>query len=364
VIETIMNSGFQGDDIMNKKWNIIMVLMLMVPVASYALADDADDNQQNEVEINEKTQKEIEIMSDHLGAQIRLLQLEKAITKNIAKGNEVIAALKEADINTTVLEAILAELELVKEEVQSADPNVTDAVQVFIGLKADAIELSKEFRDTVRTLVDEKTQEQLRERIREMVCERVQNLSRKIQNRIRQFNRDQVQRIYGVLGETNMSIQNEYQNGTVAQEQVRMQVRARIQNMTSEKKFDVYSELAQYKIRTRIQAHVSVDNATDHFRERQEERLTNRLRMAQGQQNGVDDRVQAAMEQRMRNRLNNLNEGDSGSDNGTDNTNGSNGNDQGNSDTGNGNNSDAGNGNNDDNHHGNNGNTSGGSGRP
>jgi hypothetical protein len=125
VIETIMNSGFQGDDIMNKKWNIIMVLMLMVPLASYALADDADDTQQDEIEINEETQKEIEIMSDHLGAQIRLLQLEKAITKNIAKGNEVIAALKEADINTTILEAILAELELVKEEVQSADPNVT-----------------------------------------------------------------------------------------------------------------------------------------------------------------------------------------------------------------------------------------------
>jgi hypothetical protein len=360
VIETIMNSGFQGDDIMNKKWNIIMVLMLMVPLASYALADDADDTQQDEIEINEETQKEIEIMSDHLGAQIRLLQLEKAITKNIAKGNEVIAALKEADINTTILEAILAELELVKEEVQSADPNATDAVQIFIGLKADAIELSKEFRDTVRTLIDEKTQEQLRERIQEMVCERIQNLSRKIQNRIRQFNRDQVQRIYGVLGETNMSIQN----GAVTQEQLKIQVRTRIQNMTSEKKFDVYSELAQYKIRTRIQAHVSVDNATDHFRERQEERLTNRLRMAQGQQNGADDPIQAAMEQRMRNRLNNLNEDDNGSDNGTNNTNGSNNNDQGNSDTGNGNKSDEGNGNNDDNHQGNNNNTSGGSGRP
>ena len=305
-METTVNRGFVGDDTMNKRWSIIMVLLLMISLTSFAVADDAEDTEQDDLEIDEETQEEIEIMPYPYGAQIRLLQLEKAITKNIARGTEIIAALQEVDVNTTSLEAILAELELVKEEVQAADPNATDAVQVFIDLKADAIELSKEFRDTVRELIDDTTLEALRERIREMTCERVQNLSKNIQNRIRQFNRYQAQRIYQLFGETNMSTQN----GTVTRELLRQRLRTHLRNMSSEKRYDLYAELAQYKIRTRIQAHASIDNATENFQERQEERLTNRLRYAQGGQTGVDDRIKAAMEQRMRNRLNNMNNGD------------------------------------------------------
>jgi len=289
-----------------------MVLLLMMSLTSFAVADDAEDTEQDDVEIDEETQDEIEIMPYPHGAQIRLLQLEKAITKNIARGTEIIAALQELDVNTTDLEAILAELELVKEEVQAADPNATDAVQVFIDLKADAIELSKEFRDTVRELVDEITLEALRERIREMTYKQMQNISAKIQNRIRLFNRNQAQRIYKLFGETNMSLQN----GTVTREQLRQHMRTQLSNMSSEKRYNLYAELAQYKIRTRIQAHASIDNATEDFQERQEERLTNRLRNTQGGQTGVDERVKAAMEQRMRNRLNNMNNGNDNDHNG------------------------------------------------
>ena len=311
-METNVNRGFVGDNTMNKRWSIIMVLLLMMSLTSFAVADDAEDTEQDDVEIDEETQDEIEIMPYPHGAQIRLLQLEKAITKNIARGTEIIAALQELDVNTTDLEAILAELELVKEEVQAADPNATDAVQVFIDLKADAIELSKEFRDTVRELVDEITLEALRERIREMTYKQMQNISAKIQNRIRLFNRNQAQRIYKLFGETNMSLQN----GTVTREQLRQHMRTQLSNMSSEKRYNLYAELAQYKIRTRIQAHASIDNATEDFQERQEERLTNRLRNTQGGQTGVDERVKAAMEQRMRNRLNNMNNGNDNDHNG------------------------------------------------
>ena len=311
-METNVNRGFVGDNTMNKRWSIIMVLLLMMSLTSFAVADDAEDTEQDDVEIDEETQDEIEIMPYPHGAQIRLLQLEKAITKNIARGTEIIAALQELDVNTTDLEAILAELELVKEEVQAADPNATDAVQVFIDHKADAIELSKEFRDTVRELVDEITLEALRERIREMTYKQMQNISAKIQNRIRLFNRNQAQRIYKLFGETNMSLQN----GTVTREQLRQHMRTQLSNMSSEKRYNLYAELAQYKIRTRIQAHASIDNATEDFQERQEERLTNRLRNTQGGQTGVDERVKAAMEQRMRNRLNNMNNGNDNDHNG------------------------------------------------
>ncbi len=287
-----------------------MVLLLATSMVPLTLADEAEDTQQDEVKI----------MNDQLGAQIRLLQLEKAITKNILKGEEVVSVLKESEYDTTELEAILAELELLKEEVQSADPNSTDAVQIFVDLKSDAVELTKDFREALKELLDEKTIEELRERIREMVCEQVQNLSQQIQNRTRQFNRNQLHKIYGIIEETDSSLIDEYQNGNVTREQVKQQISKKVNEMTKEKRYQVFSELKEGSIRERIQARVCVEDAAEKFQERKEVRLTNRLRSAQ---NIDDDQIRTEMEQRMQNRLNDMDNG------------GNNANDNGNNGTGN-----------------------------
>jgi len=288
---------------MRKILSIVMVLLLAASVVPLALADEAGDIQQDEVEIDAETQDEVEIMYYQFGAEVRLLQLEKSITKNILKGEEVVSVLKGAEYNTTELEAILSELELLKEEVQSADPNSTDAVQIFVDLKSDAIELTKDFRETLKDLLDEGTVEELRERIREMVCEQVQNLSQQIRNRIRQFNRNQLHRIYGIIGETNSSLINEYQNGNVTKEQVKQQISKKVNEMTKEKRYQIFSELKEGKIRERIQARVCVENVTQNFQERKEARLTNRLHNAQNAQN-IDNQVRAEMENRIMQRLN------------------------------------------------------------
>ena len=299
---------------MKKILNIVIVLVLVASLMPLALADEAEDTQE-EIEADAETQEELEIMGDQTGAYIRLLQLEKAITKNIIKGEEVISVLKEAEYNTTELEAILAELEFLKEEVQSADPNSTDAVQIFVDLKSDAVELTKEFREALNELLDEQTIESLRERIREMVCEQVQNLSTKIQNQIRQFNINQLHRIYGVFGETNNSLLSEYQNGSLTKDQVKQQISKIVNNVTKERKYQIFSELKEYKIRNRIQSRVCIENATENFQERKEERITNRIHNSQ---NVDDDQVRAEMEQRMRNRLNNMNpDGSGGNGNGS-----------------------------------------------
>lgn len=321
---------------MKRKWIISIVLMLMVSLVPLSLADEADDAQQDEVELDDETREEVEILNDQIGACIRLLQLEKAITKNIIKGEEVVSVLDNLEINTTGLEAIIAELELLKEEVQSVDPNLTDVVQIFVDLKSDAVELTKDFRDTLKELINETTLEQLRERLREMVCEQVHNLSKKIQNRIRLFNRNQLHRIYGFLGEINGSFLNEYQNGNLTKEQVKQQISKMVNQMTKEKRNQIFAELKEYKIRSRIHARACVENATDGFHERKEVRLTNRLRHAQDSQNNFDSRVRAEMEKRMNNRLN----GDGGTDSGS--SSGDGGNGSGSGDGGNGGNNPSG----------------------
>lgn len=286
--------------------------MLLMSTASLALAEDEADDITEEVEIDEETQEETEIMTDSVGAEIRLLQLEKAITKNIIKGEEVISVLEGLGYNITELEAILAELELLLGEVQAADPNATDAVQVFVDLKSDAKELTTEFRDTLKAMLDDDEMDGLKERIHSRIQEQVQNLTEKIQNRIRTYNRNQLHRLYGFIGENAESFLAEYQNGTVTKEQVKSQINKMVNNMTREKRNEIFSEFKESKIQSKIKAMVCVENATQNFTARKELRLEHRLRYANNSQSPGDAQVRAEMQQRIENRLSAI---DRGSDN-------------------------------------------------
>ncbi|MBN2603071.1 MAG: hypothetical protein JXA91_02945 [Candidatus Thermoplasmatota archaeon] len=288
---------------MKKMMKIAVVLAVFALLTPVVYADEVDNTQNVIVDIDTETQEEVEIIKDGIGASIRLLQLEKSILKNIIKGEEVVSFLKELEYNTTDLEAILAELELLIQEVQSADPNSTDSVQIFVDLKSDAIELTKEFREKIEELLDEATIEQLRLRIREMVSDQVQNLTKRIQNHIRTFNRNQLHRIYGLVGEFDNSTINQYQNGSLTKEQVKNQISKFINNMTKAKKYQIFSELKEEKIRLRVQARAHVDNVTVNFQERKEMRLRNRIQNALKM---VEGPVRAEIQNRITVRMNNL----------------------------------------------------------
>ena len=250
----------------------------------------------------------------------------------------VISVLNETEYNTTDLEAILAELKLLLEEVQSTDANSTNATQIFVDLKSDAIEITKDFRDTLKELIDGQTLEQLRERIKQFVCEQVQNLTTRIQNGIRQYNRNQLHRVYNILGEKNESLLNNYQNCTVTMAQVKNQIYKIVNQMSKEKRYNIFSQIKQYKIQSEIQSRICVQNATEGFKERKENRLTNRLQYSD---DVFDNAVGKEMENRIRNRMNEDggnavddsvsggNNADSGSDNNNVDTGGGNGNSYG-----------------------------------
>ena len=299
---------------MKKMLNILIVLILLSSMLPLAFADESG-NTSNDIEIDAETQQQTEIMNCSVGAEIRLLQLEKAITKNIIKGNETVSVLKDLDYNTTELEAILAELEFLLWNVQEADPNATDAVQVFVDLKSDAKELTEEFRDTLKAMLDDETLEGLRERIRLMTCEQVQNLTKKIENRIRTYNKNQLHRLYGFLDDLNNSFLEGYETGNITKEQVKNQISKIVNNMTKEKRNQIFSELKMYRIRTRIKSTVCVENATHNFTVRKQLRIQHRLQYSKNAQSPEDSQVRSEMQHRMENRLNDMGSSGSGSGN-------------------------------------------------
>ena len=250
-------------------------------------------------------------MNNWVGAEIRLLQLEKSITINLFKGEEILSNLTGLGFDTTELQAILFELELLKEEVIAADPNATDAVQIFVDLKHDAVSLTKEFRDSLKEILNDDAIEQLRERVGEMVCEQAQNLSKNIQNRIRQFNRNQINKIYQIAGENNDSLLNQYQNGTLTMNQVKQQIQKMVNQMINGKRYTLFYQLKQEKIQNQIKVKNCVQNASEGFQTRQESRLQKRL---QKSENMSDNPVNEETAERIRNRIKYIGNYGTGSD--------------------------------------------------
>jgi len=268
---------------MKQMKSLIMVLLLMTSVVSLAVADQAGDNSQGNHANNEgsdhhtnetkhafenETEHELGIMNSTLGSEIRLLQLEKSILTNLLKGLMTVQVLKGLEVNTSTLEAILADLRDVLVDVQNADPAANDSVQIFIELKNTSRSLTKEFRDTLQQLVTNETIALLREQLRNITSSDLQNCSLKLRLCIRHYNRNQLYRLYGIIGETNTTLINQYLNGTVNLSQVKFQLYKLINQMTKDKRDMIFSEFKEENIKKKIRSHTYMNEFEHHGNER------------------------------------------------------------------------------------------------
>ena len=238
---------------------------------------DDEDTEEDEAEDEEETEQEVEAMSNGLGAQIRLLQLEERIARNILAGQEVIAAIKTNGTNTTELEAIISEMETLKEEVKAADPSAEDAVQQFVDLKKDAIDLSKQFRDKARALLTPSDAEQLRNKIKRMDREELNELTRKVRERIRAFNAEKLQKIFEILGIENTELIARLQSGNATIKGVRDIIKEQLKAMTPEEKKEKLAELKEEGVKRNIFRAAAMQKAKLNYLVRKEARLTKRL---------------------------------------------------------------------------------------
>lgn len=267
---------------MKKITNLLLVLMLMGSIVSLAFAVEADEgNQGNPVDdesnvpVNEtgspkkhhfdnETEREVGIMNNSLGARIRLLQLEKALLTNILKGVMTVQVLKGLNVTTSELEEILENLSDVLDAVRAVDPTANDSVIVFVQLKNDSRNLTKQFRDSLRSLLDNETITMIKEQLKNMTSDELQNCSMRLRHWIRQFNHNQLYRLYGIIGETNTSVINDYINGNISLDLVKLQLHKMVNQMTKEKRHMIFSEVKEENIKKKIHTQAMLEDMGHH----------------------------------------------------------------------------------------------------
>ena len=119
-------------------------------------------------EVDDETEVEIEEMDVPIGAELRILQLQRQLLIHILRANLVIDSLKELGKDTAELESIVAELEVLKEDAKIIPDNRGEAIQKFIDTKKEARDLIKQFRELVREMTTESERESIRTKFSEI----------------------------------------------------------------------------------------------------------------------------------------------------------------------------------------------------
>jgi len=296
---------------MKMKIYMSMAITLIVISSSFAFADEAEGSDGFEVQIDDDAKSEIEIMDTNEGVALRLLQLEKAVTCNIEKGEYLVSYLSSLEVDTLEFEAILAEMRLILGEIQEINIDSSDVVFLFVELKQDALDLSNEFREGMYIIVDAETRDMLQNSMETLICEQAVALDEQLKDQIVVYNGRKLHFLLEILGDSDSSLLQEYQKNTILLPQVNQQLASKIQALPEDAQFQIYSELKEDDIRIRIQTRGSIDDLTSQYQNRTCVRLGYRLNNSDGVGN---DTIRQFLQQRMRLRLNQS--GGNGSGNG------------------------------------------------
>jgi len=266
-----------GGDIMKNKIGIIALLfvaLLAIPMAAFAETDDTNS-------ISEDTANEIKIMSDPLGAHVRLLQLEKSLTKNVLTGQIVIDVINKnhPDANMVAAEGTLDELEALTDELQTiienTDTNIS--VQKFVEIKKEGITLTQQFREQTRSLLTATDKQEIKDRTQSIDKNELKIISEQT-NRVRnQFNADKIEALLQLMGINNPELIQRITDGNATKQEVEDAVTAAYNALSPEQKAIVDSLIKENAIKRTISEKEILKKGKEKLIERLLEREQNRL---------------------------------------------------------------------------------------
>src|SRR3989344_7922648 len=237
-----------------------------------------EDEEESEVEdIDVETEHEVEEMDIPPGVQLRILQLQRQLLIHILRANVVIDSLKEMGKNTSELESIVAELEILKEESKIIPDNREEAVQKFVDIKKEARDLIKEFREAVRELTTESERSEIKVKfsgIRE--DEELISLNEQIREAIKELHKKRVENVLDSLNVEHEELLAKIQSGEIPVEELREKLREHYSTLPEETKIRVRDNLMKARIEMRTDRIRVITESVDGRRERLEVRFDER----------------------------------------------------------------------------------------
>lgn len=215
--------------------------------------------------IDGETEEETDLISESgLGAEVRILQLRKAIMKNYIIGQEVVNLLKVRGENVTELEGILAEISLLKDEVGKLDPNSANAVESFVNIKRDARQLSQDFRGIAQSLLTADDKQAIAEALK--ANEELSNINPEIRNAVQNLNAQRVQNALQRMGAQDDGLVERIRSGNATKMEIINALKNAYNSLSDEGKTQARQRIKELiQTRKELRANISAKIKAEHF---------------------------------------------------------------------------------------------------
>ncbi|VVB74402.1 Uncharacterised protein [uncultured archaeon] len=265
-----------GDIMKNKIWVIALLFVALLAIPMVAFAENADTNT-----ISDDTINEMRIMGDPLGAHVRLLQLEKSLTRNVLSGQAVldVIAKNHPDTNTVSAGATLDSLEMLTGElktiIENADTNTS--VQKFVEIKKEGITLTQQFREQTRDILTATDKQEIRDKVAEIDKNELKTISDQTEHVKNQFNADKVEALLKLMNVSNPELIQRITDGNATKQEVEDAVTAAYNALTPEQKTTVDSLIKENSIKRTISEKEAIKKGGEGLGNRMLQRAQNQI---------------------------------------------------------------------------------------
>jgi hypothetical protein len=243
----------------NKIIAILLGLMFLITLTPMVLAEDT--NIKEEINLNEILdsnitpidEREIRSILSPYGAEVRMLQLEKAVTRNILIGNLILQVIEtnHLDANTTEAENILNKMEMLLEEIQlspiEGDKNVL--VQNFVEFKKEAKTLISMFRKETQELITQNDKRQIMQQVREIDKEQLTQFNERIKEKVRIFNSNRLNEKFNSIGLKMEELIGKIRNGDANLSEIKKSTNQKINDLNVMEKKRLISKIKNNSIK-------------------------------------------------------------------------------------------------------------------
>jgi hypothetical protein len=228
---------------MMKKIGILLLMIMVIGMTPSVFAQET-----NFVDAN--TNVEIRAFNNNMGAEIRLIQLEKNITRNILVGSEVIETIQAnyTQMNINNAKNILNELEAlltqVKEyQIEGKEKSVL--VIEFVAMKKEAITLTQEFRTETTGILTEEEKQQIRTNVNSLEENELKGINEVVRQKIREYNAERTQTILTNMGINRPEFVQKIINGEITKQEISNEVKNEFQALNQQSKKETWDKIKE-----------------------------------------------------------------------------------------------------------------------
>ena len=289
-----------------KKFAVAALLLVLFSIMPIALADDT-----NEI-MDANTAQEVKVMTSPYGAEVRLLQLEKSVTRNVLVGATVIEIIQKnhVDANVTDAQNVLDQMEALIVDIKSVDLTADKNVLVtnFVAMKKEATDLSKQFRESTATSLDVNDKQEIKEAVKELDKNELKGINENIKNRVRMHNAQTITALLQRMGTTNPQLVQRIVDGNATAEEVKQAVVTAFEDLNMNEKQLAGAKIKENAIKRMVAEKEMIQNARNKAMQKILERDQNKLnRMSEWLKNKANDLNANGFEDRAK-RIENMNQ--------------------------------------------------------